>query len=133
MSDRSVTLPMLEAYIAGKYDRLAFPPALEELYVDRMSSYRRAIMARGVLPAIVTYNIFLIADLLLVPESMLLATVLHFCVVTPIILLSAFLFSKTKHQGIRELAAATIPFGMVAQIMFIYALNIASAPSGPPI
>ena len=127
MSDRSVTLPMVDAYMEEKHDRLAFPPALEQLYTDRMASYRRKIMAKGVLPAIVIYNIFLIADLLLVHETILLATVLHFGVVTPIILLSAFLFSKAKDQRTREVAAAAIPFSMVAQIMLIYALNEGAA------
>ena len=123
MSRRSVTLPMLEAYMEKKHDRLAFPPALEELYIERMASYRRKVMARGVLPAIIIYNVFLIADLLLTPDTLLLASALHFAVVTPIILLSGFVFSKTKHQQAREMAAAAIPFAMVAQIMLIYVLN----------
>jgi diguanylate cyclase (GGDEF)-like protein len=127
MTDRSVTLPMVDAYMEEKHDRLAFPPALEQLYADRMSSYRRKATAKGVLPAIIIYNAFLIADLLLVPATIFLSSVLHLAVVTPIILLSALVVSKAKHQRTCEIAAAVVPFAMVAQIMFIYAVDKGTA------
>lgn len=127
MPGQSVTLPMLEAYMAKKHKRLAFPAALESLYDRQMNSYRQKVMARGVLPAILTYNGFLAADFLLIPESMFLTGVLHLFLVTPIILLAAFLYRKTTRQWLRDLAVATIPFMMVAQIMFIYARSEGAA------
>lgn len=123
MLTHSVTLPMLEAHLATKHKRLAFPPAIETLYDQQMDSYRQKVMARGVLPVILIYNAFLVADLLLLPQTLLLATILHLAVVTPIILAVAFLYPKARRQWLRELAATAIPFMMVAQIMFLYALN----------
>lgn len=123
MSDPAVTLPMLESYMAEKRTRLSFPPALEKLYDQQMEGYRRKVMTRGVLPAVVIYNVFLLADLLLLPETLLLAAMLHFVVVTPIILVAAIFFLRAKRHRLRELSAAAIPFMMVAQIMFIYAQN----------
>ena len=123
MPEPAVTLPMLEAFIAEPRKRLAFPPAFEKIYEQQMEGYRRKVMTRGVLPAIVIYNVFLIADLLLLPETLLLAAVLHFAIVTPIILAAAFSYTRTKRHWLRELLAAVIPFMMIAQIMFVYARN----------
>ncbi len=123
MADPAVTLPVLEAYMAEKRTRLTFPPALEKLYNQQMEGYRRKVMTRGVLPAVIIYNVFLLADLLLLPETLLLAAMLHFVVVTPIILMAALFFLRAKRHWLRELSAAAIPFMMVAQIMFIYAQN----------
>jgi len=84
-------------------------------------------MARGVMPAVVIYNVFLLADLLLVPATFLLSAFVHLVIVTPVIFGAAFVYPRARRQWLREAAAATIPFMMVAQIMFIYALNEGAA------
>lgn len=127
MPGQAVTLPMVEACLASRRGGLAFPPEIEALYDTRMHSYRVQAMRRTVLPTIVVYNVFLIADFLLVRETLLLATLLHLLVVTPTILLANLLYPKARRQWQRELAATAIPFLMVAQIMFIYRLNAGTA------
>jgi diguanylate cyclase (GGDEF)-like protein len=127
MPGHPITLPMLEAYLAEKHRRLAFPPEIEAVYDQQMSSYRHQVMSRGVLPAVLIYNIFLVADFLLLPQTFLLATALHLALVTPVILAAAFLYPKARRQWLRDLTASVIPFTMVAQIMFIYALNAGPA------
>jgi diguanylate cyclase (GGDEF)-like protein len=121
MPDEAVSLTMLEAYIAQKHKRLAFPRELEALYDQRMESYRRQVMAKGILPTVSVYNAFLIADILLLPQTALIATILHLAVVTPIIFLVAFLYPRTPNKLLREAFRTFIPFMMVAQIMYIYA------------
>ncbi len=114
---------MLEAYLATKHKGLAFPPAIEALYDEQMQSYRLKVMARIILPTVLIYNAFLITDVLLLPHTLLLATILHFGVVTPTMFLVAHFYPKAKSHWLRELAAAAIPFMMVVQILFIYSLN----------
>lgn len=123
MLRHTVTLPMLDMYLATRRKGLTFPPALEALYDEQMQSYRLKVMARGILPAVLTYNVFLLADLLLVPQTLLLSSALHLLVVTPAILVVAVLYPKAKRQWLRELAATAIPLLMVAQIMFVFSLN----------
>lgn len=123
MPHRSVTLPMLDAYIAAQKKGLTFPPAIEAIYDVQMLSYRLKVMAKGILPAVIVYNGFLVADALLLPQTLLLATILHLAVVTPAIFLAGLLYPRSRRQWVREAVAALIPFLMVAQIMFIYALN----------
>lgn len=124
MAGDNVTLPMLEAYIARRDRRvLAFPPAIEAVYDEQMASYRLKVMARGILPAVIIYNTFLIADALLLPQTLVLASAIHLAFVTPIIFLVGLLYPKARQHWFREAGATLIPFMMVAQIMFIYAIN----------
>ncbi len=123
MPVRSVTLPMVEEHIEAKSKKLVFPPSIEALYDEQMQSYRLKVMAKGLLPAVLIYNGFLVADLLLLPETLVTAAILHLCIVTPIILLIGFLYARVGKQWLRECIATTIPFMMIAQIMYIYRLN----------
>lgn len=121
MQDEAVSLTMLDAYVAQRHKRLTFPRELEVLYDQRMDTYRRQVMARGVLPTVLVYNAFLIADFLLLPQTAIIATILHLSVVTPVIFLAAFLYPRTPSKLLREIFRSFIPFMMVAQIMYIYA------------
>ena len=127
MSYNAVTLPLVEACIADRGRRLAFPQAIEAVYDEQMQSYRLKVMAKGLLPLVLIYNVFLLADALLVPQTLLLATFLHLGVITPVILLIAYVYPRLKRQYLRECAASAIPFMMVAQIMAIYLLNSGDA------
>ena len=123
MLDQTVNLPMLEAYMSRVHKRLRFPEEIEALYDQQMDSYRRKVMARGVLPTVLVYNTFLIADILLVPQTALIAAILHFALVTPAIFVAAFLYSKAPNRTFREVVRSLIPFMMLVQIMYIYAQN----------
>jgi len=108
MSSPTVSLPMLEAYIGRRRTRLTFPKELEELYDQQMDSYREKVMARSVLPAVLVYNVFLIADFLLLPQSAVRATILHLALVTPAIFLAAFLYPRIKKHLYREILRSAI-------------------------
>ncbi|MCC0035942.1 MAG: GGDEF domain-containing protein [Hoeflea sp.] len=123
MQDQAVSLTMLDAYIAQKHKRLTFPRELEVQYDQRMDSYRRQVMARGLMPTVSVYNAFLVADFLLLPQTAITATILHLAVVTPVIFLAAFLYPRTSNTLLREVFRSFVPFMMVAQIMYIYAQN----------
>lgn len=123
MSGPSVTLSILDAYIAAKPKDLTFPPAIETIYDEQMQTYRVRVMRSSVMPTVVVYNVFLMADALLLPKTIIIASILHFCVVTPAVFLVSFLYSRARNHWLRELAATVVPVLMVAQIMYIYLLN----------
>ena len=123
MSAPSLTLPMLDAYLAARPERMAFPPAIEAVYEQQMSPYRLKVMEKGILRAVLVYNAFLPVDFLLLPHTAPLAVALHLGLITPAIFLIGWLYHKIASQLARETVAAIIPFMMVAQIMCIYVLN----------
>ncbi len=123
MSGQPVTLPVLDAYLAAPHQRMTFPPAIEAVYDEQMSPYRLQVMEKGILRAIIVYNAFLPIHFLLLPRTAMLALTLHLGLITPAILLVGWLYRKINSQLLREVAAAIVPFMMVAQIMFIYSLN----------
>ena len=119
----TVSLPMLEAYMAQKHRRLRFPKEIEAEYDRQMDSYRRKVMARGALPTALVYNAFLIADILLLPQTAFVSTILHFALVTPAIFLAAFLYPRASSRTFKDIIRTVTPFMMLAQIMYIHALN----------
>jgi diguanylate cyclase (GGDEF)-like protein len=123
MSDQPLTLPVLDAYLAEKSERRAFPPAIEAVYSEQMSSYRLEVMEKGILRAVIIYNAFLPVHFLLLPRTAIIALLLHLGVITPAIFGVGWLYRRLDRQVLREAAAAIIPLLMVAQIMFIYSLN----------
>lgn len=117
------TLSDVEAALAGRRGRMRFDPALETAFESRIRSYRRKIIRDGVWRAVAIYNVFLVADWILVPEGFALATLLHFALVTPVILAVGQLYQRRDWPLANALLAASIPFLMVAQIMAIFALH----------
>lgn len=114
---------MLDAYLATNPQRIAFPPAIEAVYDEQMSSYRLEVMEKRVVRAIIIYNAFLPVHFLLLPGTAWIAVALHVGVIMPAIFVVGWLYRKIGRQLAREAAAAVIPFMMMAQIMFIYSLN----------
>ena len=68
----------------------------------------------------VVYNLFLFADWLLTPDQFQLALKLHFCVVTPWMLLVWLTLRNGPSRVARECMAATLPIVIVAQIACIF-------------
>ncbi len=123
MSTFGISLPDLEAFTATKSRKLSFPPDLEAAFQAQTQNYRKSVMRHIALPTALVYNAFLVADYVLVPDTFLLAAILHLAVVTPFVFLASFLYQRDLTIGVRELLAATVPALIVGQIMLIYALN----------
>jgi hypothetical protein len=47
MSGQSVTLPLLDSYLAAPHEHMTFPPAIEAVYDKQMSPYRLQVMERA--------------------------------------------------------------------------------------
>jgi hypothetical protein len=123
MPDQPLTLAKLEAYLARRRQRTNFPPAIDTVYDEQMSSYRLEVMESGILRAIIVYNVFLPLHFLLLPRTAIIALLLHLGVITPAIFAVGWLYRVLHRQALREAAAAIIPWLVVTQIMFIYSLN----------
>jgi diguanylate cyclase (GGDEF)-like protein len=123
MGDQQVSLAAVEEFIAAKHKRLRFPAWLEHQY-ERDYSRRRCLRLRAnTLWTILVYNLFLVPDWLLCPDTVRIAAILHFGVVTPWFCFVAWLVGRETRPVIRESAAASIPIAIVAQILVIFVLT----------
>jgi diguanylate cyclase (GGDEF)-like protein len=123
--DREI-LRDLEAFIDAGRVGVHFPGWLEA----RFEEDTRATLARRLVQStptsLILYNSFLVSDFVLMPETLGLASALHFLAVTPLLLLAGRVFAANPRRIWREIAAATIPTAMVLQILCVYILS----PSG---
>jgi diguanylate cyclase (GGDEF)-like protein len=117
----SVTLEAVEALLAKGRRTTAFPAALERLFEEDTQERRCARLRVGILVSAVLYNFFLIADWLLVPDVLRIATVLHLCLVTPWMLFAAWAMTNRPRPFVRECLAASVPLLIVMQIDYGFA------------
>ncbi len=72
MSTDTVTLAQLDAFMAVRGRRtLAFPLPIEEQFERDTSPRRCQRLTTGILVSVIVYNLFLVADWLLVPDVLL--------------------------------------------------------------
>jgi diguanylate cyclase (GGDEF)-like protein len=117
------TLSAVEAFIASRQRQLGFPPWLERTFENDTRARRAQRLRRSIPTIVVAYNLFLLPDLLLVPDQFRLALLLHAFVVTPWIIFTALLMRDHSARVLREGAAASIPLMIVAQILVVLALT----------
>jgi diguanylate cyclase (GGDEF)-like protein len=116
MSGSPVSLEVLEEFMAGRKRRLAFPSPIEQQFQSDTAPRRCQRLTIGILVAAAIYNVFLIADWLLVPDVLWRASVLHFGLVTPWMLTAAWIISRGPSRLVREGLAASIPLVIIFQI-----------------
>lgn len=117
MMDNARTLEAVERFLAERRTRgLAFPDALERQFEADTHARRCKRLTEGILVSAVIYNFFLLGDWLLVPDVFWLATVLHLAVVTPWMLIAAWVATKGPSPFVRECLAASIPLLIILQI-----------------
>ena len=121
MSGSPVSLEVLEKFMAGRKHRLAFPFPIEQRFESDTASRRCQRLTTGILVSAAIYNLFLIADWLLVPDVLWRASVLHFGLVTPWMLTAAWIISRRPSRFVREGLAASIPLVIILQIDYGFA------------
>ena len=77
MPNSSVTLEMLEACMARRKRGLTFPTAIEQRFETDTQARRCQRITIGILVSAVIYNLFLIADWLLIPDVFWRAAAIH--------------------------------------------------------
>ena len=121
MADGEVlSLATLEAFLADRRKALVFPPWLEHCFESDTKLRRTYRLMANTRHLAVVYNLFLFADWLLTPDQFQLALKLHFCVVTPWMLLVWLTLRNGPSRVARECMAATLPIVIVAQIACIF-------------
>lgn len=118
------TLAAVEVQIGlGSKRSTKFPPELERRFEADNSDRRCNRLARGVLLLMTSYNLFVIVDYLLLPDIWIVSALLHFGLVTPWMLLAAYLISRRPQPFAREFIAATIPILVFLQIDICFYLT----------
>jgi diguanylate cyclase (GGDEF)-like protein len=117
------TLSAVEAFIASRQRSLAFPAWLERTLEHDTRARRAQRLRRSVPTILLTYNLYLVPDYLLVPDQFKLALLLHVLVVSPWIIATVWLMRDDSPRLLRESAAASIPLMMVAQILVTFFLT----------
>jgi diguanylate cyclase (GGDEF)-like protein len=123
MSSSPVTIEMLEGYMARRRRALAFPAAIEQQFETDTRARRCQRVTTGILVSAVIYNLFLIADWLLVPDVVWRAVAIHFGIVTPWMLFAAWIISRQPSRFTREALAASIPLAIILQIDYGFAIT----------
>lgn len=113
----------VERCIENRAWRGKFPPELEHAFLEHYMKLRVRALNRQIIPVLATYNLFLLADVFLLPKTWLLAVILHLAVVSPIIILLWYIYPRLKNPVLSALADGAPTVLMVAQIMTNYALN----------
>jgi diguanylate cyclase (GGDEF)-like protein len=121
MSGSPATLEAVEAFMARRKRGLAFPPPIERQFEDDTGDRRSQRLTKGIIVSVVIYNLLLIADWLLVPDMFWRSVMLHFALVTPWMLLCAWIIHKRPSSFTREALAASVPLAIILQIGYGFA------------
>lgn len=84
---------------------------------------RERAVRRALYPTIIIYNLLLVTDIALLPQTAGIAAFLHFAVVTPGLFLLYFLYFRIRGFLRRQVAEAAIPVLICAQTLTVMALN----------
>ena len=123
MPKHSLTLETLEAFMAGHKRGLTFPRAIEQQFERDTQARRCQRLTKGTLVSVLVYNLFLVADWLLVPDVFWRASALHFGLVTPWMLIAAWIISRRPSPFVREALAASLPLLIILQIDYGFAIT----------
>ena len=116
-------LDQVDQLILDRGYRLAFPESVEAAYHAHRLRFRQRLSNAVIGPSLVCYNVFLVVDYLLLPETFWLSVAIHLFVVSPIILLSSVCMQSDCDHRTQDLCTALGPVAMICQVMVIYALN----------
>jgi diguanylate cyclase (GGDEF)-like protein len=117
MTGTTVTLASVEAFMSERRTRTtSFPSPIERQFESDMHLKRCMRITVGLLVSAPLYNVFLLADWLLVPDVLRMAIWLHLGIVTPWMLFAAWLISRKPKPFVRELLATSVPLLIILQI-----------------
>ena len=118
-------LGVLDAILAEKRRTLAFPKWLEIKYDEESGARQSRAMMRAIPGLIIVYNLFILADVLIVPDMLRLAMFLHLAVVTPGMLIVMYALGRLPNRLWRDVLGTLPSLMMVGQIIAIYVISSA--------
>jgi diguanylate cyclase (GGDEF)-like protein len=119
-NERPDTLRALETFIDQRHKELVFPPWLEARFNEETRGKKAKLLYLVTVKTLIVYHLFFIGDICLAPDTLGLAALLHFCVVTPAMLAAAWLFRTNPDKRWRDPIAAALPILMASQILIVY-------------
>lgn len=122
-AETRVTLSEIEDTLSRKGWRTVFPGNLELAYQNDLGKVRARAVGRALWPTIIIYNLLLLTDISLLPQTAAVAAFLHFAVVTPGLFFLYFLYFRLDGFLQRQVAEAGIPLLICAQTLTVLALN----------
>lgn len=123
MTDKTITLESVEAFIRERRKDIAFPPALEALFVRDTWKRRSKLLRVTTLKLAFVYNVFMLGDWYLASDVLWAAVAMHLLFATPWMLFVAWYVEHAPSAHMRELAAASAPIAIVLQILAIYCMT----------
>jgi diguanylate cyclase (GGDEF)-like protein len=123
MTDVSISLAEVDASFARVDVLSPFDAKVEARYRRDIQMFRRHDAKRGMIPAIVSYNLLLLTDLALLPETAMISAILHIFVVSPALVGLFLLIRRTDSYLVSQVLTASIPVLIVTQTLYILSLN----------
>lgn len=123
MPDLRVTLEEVERLIAEPSRDSAISARVERQFELDTGARRARFLRASARRTIVIYNVFLLGDLFLAPDTLKLALALHLLVVTPYMLFVAHVVTRTKSAAWREGLAGSISVAMAMQILAVFCVT----------
>jgi diguanylate cyclase (GGDEF)-like protein len=117
------TLEAVESFLREHRRTLTFPDWLERILEAETRKRHTSEPLVEKLKPIALYNVFMIADVLLAPDTLWLSAMLHFLLVTPAMLYVAVLFRRRIEPLTRDIAGAAIPILMTFQILAVFVVS----------
>jgi len=127
--DERETLAAVESLLGQRRRTLAFPDWLERRFEREMGARYGVKLSKEIARAAIFYNIFLVGDLLLAPDTIRLALALHLVLVTPAMGIAAWRLRRGLSPAWRDLAAAATPVLITLQILLVFLAS--RAPTAP--
>lgn len=103
--------------------RLAFPVWLERRFEAETGARYGQLLGEDLNRTAIYYNLFIVGDFMLTPDSVRLAAGLHFLAVTPVMLTVARICRKPLTPQARDIAGGSIPFLIACQILCVFAFT----------
>jgi diguanylate cyclase (GGDEF)-like protein len=121
--------PDVELNLKRDLHWMHFTPSLEALFELETSQSRARHLQVGSIIAIVIYNLFLITDLLMIPDIFGTAVMVRSGIITPL----ALLLMVAMSRGLLPLARESLEAGLVllSAISLLYLLSITVSPQSP--
>lgn len=119
-AESTFTLERLNVAVEQKAWNGVFPADLEHFYSAYLLKRNKRDFGHNFWPAVLTYNAFLLVDYLVVPEVANVSAFLHFCVVTPALIVLNRIYTKAKSLRAQEVGWSINTCLVLFQIVFIF-------------
>ncbi|QCI67927.1 GGDEF domain-containing protein [Phreatobacter stygius] len=119
-SQRKITADDIAKAASVRRWDLAFPDKIEQRFEADTAPRRARVLAAVAIRTVVVYNVFLVGDALLVPDTIGLSLIVHLMLVTPWLIVAAALFRRALTPRQRNLMILSIPLTIVAGILWVF-------------